>query len=87
MIRFLMGLSLVCFVIGCGEAETSTDKPEDSTPAAESGDGGESAAVETEEPAAGENVAATEEPKPEEGEQAEQPAKPMVVKFKVPGMT
>jgi len=86
MIRFLMGLSLVCFVIGCGEAET-TDKPEDSTPAAESGDGGESAAVETEEPAAGEKVAATEEPKPEEGEQAEQSAEPMVVKFKIPGMT
>ena len=84
MIRFVMGLSLLCFAVGCADSGTVTADTETEAPAVAANTGGDDATT-TEEPAADTNVAATEEPAVDAP--ASQDAELVTVKFKVPGMT
>jgi hypothetical protein len=77
MIRFMMGLSIACLLVGCGDAATETADEATDAPAPAATDG-----AATEAPAGDTEVAATEEPAQETA-----PAEMMTVKFKVPGMT
>lgn len=83
MKKFLMGLSLACLFVGCGDTATEPATEEKKDASTDTAAATENvAATETEEPAAGEDVAAAEEPA-EEAASAEL----VTVKFKVPGMT
>lgn len=83
MIRLIMGLSLACLFIGCGEpAADTTEKPAVEKEASNTAPSTDVAATTTEEPAT-EEVAATET----KTEETSAPPKLITVKFKVPGMT
>ncbi len=82
MIRFMMGLSLACLLVGCGEsADTDkADTPKDASITAPATD--TVVATESTDTADSTDVVTTEEPAQETAA-----AELTTVKFKVPGMT
>lgn len=85
MIRFMMGLSLACLFVGCGDTAT------EEAPAAPAADETEEASTT---PSTTEDVATADAPEgdsavasTEEPAQETAPAELLTVTFKVPGMT